>query len=80
MDANIIMTTPPEIFNKKPPITSHVTVCVDCRKTGTDMHAHLEYVGGQGDVEVYLCDNCFEKTWNESLAACEALRKAMAAK
>ncbi len=48
--------------------------CCACGRKGTDMHRFTEYVGGQGLVEVWECNDCLEYTEVESRAAVQIFR------
>ncbi len=51
--------------------------CVNCGHTGDNLVGNYYWVGGQGDVLVYECQNCLNARWENSQKACEALRIAM---
>lgn len=51
--------------------------CANCGRTGDDLVGNYYWVGGQGDVLVYECQNCLDARWEASQKACEALRIAM---
>jgi len=60
---------------KKTEKTLHT--CVNCGHTGDDLVGNYYWIGGQGYVLVYECQNCLNASWEASQKACEALRIAM---
>ena len=51
--------------------------CVNCGNTGDNLVGNYYWVGGQGDVLVYECQDCLDARCEASQKACEALRIAM---
>jgi hypothetical protein len=51
--------------------------CANCGCTGDNLVGNYYWVGGQGDVTVWECQDCLDARWEESKKACEALRIAM---
>ena len=51
--------------------------CVNCGHTGGDLVGNYYWVGGQGNVLVYECQDCLDARWEASHKACEALRIAI---
>lgn len=54
---------------------TEIHTCRECGKTGTDMVGNYYYIGGQGDVLLYDCQDCLDTRRETSRKACEALRK-----
>ena len=48
-----------------------------CGHTGDNLVGNYYWVGGQGDVLVYECQDCLNARWEASQKACEALRIAI---
>ncbi len=51
--------------------------CANCGHIEDNLVGSYYWVGGQGDVLVYECQNCLDARWEASQKACEALRIAM---
>jgi len=51
--------------------------CANCGHTGDNLVGNYYWVGGQGDVLVYECQDCLNARWEASQKACKALRIAM---
>ena len=57
--------------------TTEVHTCRECGETGPDMVGNYYYVGGEGDVFVYECQDCILARWKASIEARRALKLAM---
>ncbi len=54
--------------------------CCECGRLGDELAGHYAYVGGQGEVMVYTCQDCLKSRDEGSRRACEALSRALGAR
>jgi len=57
--------------------TTEIHTCCECGKTGPGMVANYYYVGGQGDILVYECEDCINDRLQASQKAVQALKMSM---
>lgn len=53
--------------------------CVNCGHTGDNLIGNYYWVGGQGYVLFFECQDCLDVCWEESQKACKALKVAIEA-